>query len=178
MSTVLATTTSHVHAVHGKEALSGLEVRPIRPDDDLRLRRTSERLSPQTIYRRFFSPLHALPPDLLHRFTNVDHDDREALVALDGDEIIAVVRWDRNADHPDEAEVAMLVEDAWQHRGIGRALTQMLVEEAVRHHICTLIATVLSDNTPVRMLLTSTLGYPAAVQHDGPQTRLTFRIAA
>src|SRR5207245_2589352 len=66
--------------LNGRGPLYGLVVRPVRPDDDLRLRRTSERLSPQTIYRRFFSPLHALPPDLLHRFTNVDHDDREALV--------------------------------------------------------------------------------------------------
>src|SRR5207253_11129486 len=133
--------------LNGRGPLYGLVVRPVRPDDDLRLRRTSERLSPQTIYRRFFSPLHALPPDLLHRFTNVDHDDREALVALDGDDIIAVVRWDRDVDHPDQAEVSMLVEDAWQHRGVGGALTRMLVEEAVRHHIATLIATVLSDNT-------------------------------
>src|ERR1700674_2925878 len=121
----------------GPEPLMGLVLRSIRPDDDLRLRRTSERLSPQTIYRRFFSPLHTLPPDLLHRFTNVDHDDREAFVALDGGEIIAVVRWDRDAQHRDQAEVAMLVEDAWQHRGVGRMLTKLLIEEAVHHDIAT-----------------------------------------
>ena len=54
--------------------------------------------------------MQALPPSLLQRFANVDHDDREALVALDGDEIIAVVRWDRDADRPDEAEVAALAQ--------------------------------------------------------------------
>jgi GNAT superfamily N-acetyltransferase len=164
--------------VGGRQPPPGLVVRPIRPDDDLRLQRTTERLSPQTIYRRFFSPIHALPPDVLQRFTNVDHDDREALVALDGDEIIAVVRWDRDADHPDEAEVALLVEDAWQRRGVGRAMAQMLVDEALRHHIATLVATVLTDNIPVRRLLASVLGSPTTAQLDGPQTRLTFHIAA
>jgi len=163
--------------VNGREPYPALVVRPVRPDDDVRLQRTSARLSPQTIYRRFFGPIHALPPSLLQRFANVDHDDREALVALDGDEIIAVVRWDRDADHRDEAEVAVLVEDAWQGRGVGGALTRMLVEEAARHHIATLTATILTDNTPVRRMLTSSIGLPATARLDGPQTRLTFPIA-
>jgi GNAT superfamily N-acetyltransferase len=163
--------------MNGREPFPALVVRPIRADDEPRLSRTSDRLSPTTVYRRFFSPIHALPPSLLHRFANVDHDDREALVALDGDEIIAVVRWDRDARRRDEAEVAMLVEDAWQHRGLGSALTRMLVEEASRHHIATLTATVLTDNEPVKRMLATTIGRPASTQLDGPQLRLTFSIA-
>jgi GNAT superfamily N-acetyltransferase len=163
--------------VNGREPFPRLVVRPVRPDDEARLRRTFDRLSPQTIYHRFFGPIHAPPPGALRRFVNVDHDDREALVALDGDEIIAVVRWDRDARHTGEAEVAVLVEDAWQNRGVGGILTRMLVDEAVSHHIATLSATVLSDNTAVRKLLATSLGQPATVQRDGPQTRMTFRIA-
>jgi GNAT superfamily N-acetyltransferase len=163
--------------VNGREPFPALAVRPIRPDDEQRLLRTSQRLSPQTIYQRFFSPLHALPPSLLRRFANVDHDDREALVALDGDEIIAVARWDRDAHHDDEADVAVLVEDAWQHRGVGSALTRMLVDKAVSHHIGTLTATVLTDNAAVRRMLATSIGHPATMQYEGPQTRLTFPIA-
>lgn len=162
----------------GRDTLRGLTVRPIRPDDDVRLVRAFGRLSPETVYRRFFGPIHALPPTLLDRFTNVDHNDREALVALAGDEIIAVVRWDRDNLHYDEAEVALLVEDAWQHRGVGRALMRLLITEAAHHQIATLIATVQSDNVPVKGLLASTLGSPATAQRDGPQMRLTYPIPA
>lgn len=154
-----------------------LTVRPIRPDDEVRLERTFVRLSPQTVYRRFFGPIHAPAPGALHRFANVDHDNREALVALDGDEIVAVVRWDRDAGQPDQAELAALVEDAWQHRGVGRALLEMLVTEAVGHHIATLTATVLTDNTPVRRLLATTLGRPATARVEGPEARFSFPIA-
>jgi ribosomal protein S18 acetylase RimI-like enzyme len=163
--------------MNGREPFPHLVVRPVRPDDELRLLRTSERLSPQTIYQRFFSPLHALPRSLLQRFVNVDHHDREALVALDGDEIVAVVRWDRDPQHPDEADMAVLVEDAWQHRGVGSALTRMLVDDAVGHHITTLTATVLADNTAVRRMLATSIGRPETMQYDGPQTRFTFAIA-
>ena len=71
-----------------------LSVRPIEPDDVDRLGRMFERLSPTTIYRRFFSPIHEASPRMLMWLTNVDHDRREALVALDGDEIVAVARYD------------------------------------------------------------------------------------
>ncbi|HLY84206.1 MAG TPA: GNAT family N-acetyltransferase [Acidimicrobiales bacterium] len=163
--------------MNGQEPFPELLVRPIRPDDSVRLQRTFERLSPETIYRRFFSPIHTPPPGTLHRLANVDHDNREALVVLDGDEIIAVGRWERDARHPDDAELALLVEDAWQRRGVGRALTAMLVTEAGRHRIATVSATVLSDNVPIRRLLATSLGPPLSTELDGAQTRMSFRLA-
>ena len=102
-----------------------LTVRPIAPDDVDRLGRMFERLSPTTIYRRFFSPIHEASPRMLMRLTNVDHDRREALVALDGDEIVAVARYDGQAGAI-EAEIAVTVEDAWQHRGVGKRLARRL----------------------------------------------------
>src|SRR5579859_2355963 len=60
--------------MNGQEPFPELLVRPIRPDDSVRLQRTFERLSPETIYRRFFSPIHTPPPGTLHRLANVDHD--------------------------------------------------------------------------------------------------------
>jgi GNAT superfamily N-acetyltransferase len=163
--------------MNGQEPLPQLVVRPVRPDDDQRLRRTFHRLSPETVYRRFLGPIHDPPAHTLRRLADVDHDDREALVALDGDEIIAVARWDRDALQNDEAEVALLVEDAWQRRGVGVVLIRMLADEAVRHHIAVLTATILSDNIPIRRLLASTFGRAATVHLDGPQTRLAFRVA-
>ena len=71
-----------------------LTVRPIEGDDVDRLRRMFYRLSPTTVYRRYFSPIPKPSTKMLHWLANVDHDCREALVALDGDEIVAVARYD------------------------------------------------------------------------------------
>jgi GNAT superfamily N-acetyltransferase len=145
--------------------------------DDERLRRLFDRLSPETVYRRFFTLFPAPPPGVLEHLATVDNRDHEGLVALDGDEIVAVARWDREAHDGQEAEVSILVEDAWQHRGLGRALMRTLVAEAARHDITALNATVLSENGPARRMATS-LARPTAVELDGPVTHFTFSLAS
>src|SRR5437660_11571040 len=72
-----------------------VHVRPIRPDDGDALQSLHGRLSAETVYLRFFSPLPKLTPQLLERFTHVDYDDRLALVAELGDDVVAVARYDR-----------------------------------------------------------------------------------
>ena len=70
-------------------------IRPIRPDDVEQLRALHSRLSPQSIYFRFFNPIPKLPEQQLHHLAEVDYRDRFALVAeLDG-VVVAVVRYDR-----------------------------------------------------------------------------------
>ena len=122
-----------------------LTVRPIAPDDVDRLGRMFGRLSPTTIYRRFFSPIHEASPRMLMRLAHVDHDRREALVALDGDEIVAVARYDGQIG-ASEAEIAVTVEDAWQHRGVGKRLARRLAAVALDHGFERFIATMLPDN--------------------------------
>jgi len=69
---------------------------------------------------------------MLARLTDVDHLRRDALVALEGDEIVAVARYDaaRTDDGDDadtrDAEIAVTVVDAWQRRGLGHRLLQRL----------------------------------------------------
>lgn len=125
--------------------------RPIEPDDVDRLRRLFFRLSPETVLRRFFQPVRSPSERMLHYFAEVDHDRRQAIVAMQGDEIIAVARYDRTDDSP-HAEVAVVVEDAWQHHGIGEALMRRLSRDASQHGIDTLTATMLGDNRPALML--------------------------
>ncbi len=67
---------------------------------------------------RFFSPVTRPPRAALLRLADVDHARRDALVALDGDEIVGVARYDARPGATD-AEIALTVEDAWQHRGLG-----------------------------------------------------------
>jgi RimJ/RimL family protein N-acetyltransferase len=120
-------------------------VRPITVEDVDRLDRLFDRLSPTTVYRRFFSPIRKPPRSALLWLAAVDHDEREALVALDGDDIVAVARYDGRLDHH-AAEIAVTVEDAWQHRGLGKRLARRLAARALDHGYDHFVATMLPDN--------------------------------
>jgi GNAT superfamily N-acetyltransferase len=121
-----------------------LVVRPIAITDADRLARLFTRLSPETVHFRFFTPVRRPPRAALLRLAHVDHNRRDALVALDGDEIVAVARYDAKTDH--EAEIALTVEDAWQHRGLGKRLARRLGAVALEHGYDTFTATMLPDN--------------------------------
>ena len=132
-----------------------LTVRPIRPDDEDRLGRLFWRLSPDTVYRRFFSPVKAPRASVLHHLANVDHDLREALVAeLDG-EIIGVARYDCSPGDRAHAEVAVVVEDAWQRHGVASTLLRGLGEAAKGHGVEAFTGTMLGDNRPAANLARS-----------------------
>ena len=102
-----------------------VHVRPITPDDATRLVAFHGRLSPETVQLRFFSPRPELSPVEVERFTTVDYADRMALVATLGDDIIGVARYDRIPDS-DDGEVAFVIEDAHQGRGVGTLLLEHL----------------------------------------------------
>jgi GNAT superfamily N-acetyltransferase len=123
--------------------------RPVQPDDDALFRRLWPRLSPDTVYRRFHSPIHGLPAETVRRLVTVDHDRREAVAALVGGEVVGVARYDRSPVDPATAEFAILVEDAWQGMGLGRQLLTELVELAGTRGVTTLTATVQRDNERV-----------------------------
>ena len=96
-------------------------LRPIRSEDGDLLRVFYARLSPESIYYRFFSPRPYLTDREVEHFTGVDYDRRVALIATIAGEMVAVVRYDMLNDRPETAEVAFLVEDAHQGRDIGTA---------------------------------------------------------
>lgn len=141
----------------------GTEVlfRPIRTDDAERLERLFWRLSPESLYRRFFTPMTRPNQRMITRLTTVDYVDRLALVAVINDEIIGVARYDRIAalappavrvDRGD-AEAAVIVEDAWQGRGIATRLLWRLTAAARQRGIAAFTAEVLSSNRPMLGLL-------------------------
>jgi len=127
--------------------------RPVRPDDLSAFYRLWPRLSPDTVYRRFHSPLHTLPPEAVQRFVTVDHDLRDAVVGLVGDDVVGVARYDRSPGDPTVAEIAILVEDAWQGVGLGRQLRGELIRLAALRGVRTLPATVQPDNERVIALI-------------------------
>ena len=144
--------------------------RPIEPDDERRLVRLWPRLSADTVYRRFHSPLRQLPPSEVHRLVDVDHDCREALVALVGGEVVGVARYDRRPDDPSRAEFAVLVEDAWQGHGVGRQLLGEVLDLAARRGVRTATASVQADNDRMVWLIRRLLPRTAFVVDSGVYT--------
>lgn len=122
-----------------------VHVRPIRPDDGDRLRAFHAALSDRSVYYRFFSPKPRLSDREVERFTHIDYHDRVALVAVLGDDLVAVARYDRWPGK-DEAEVAFVVADAHQGRGISTLLLEHLAAIARTKGITHFTAEVLPDN--------------------------------
>jgi len=136
---------------------ASVEIRPIEPSDREALAAGFARLSPQSRYRRFLSPVDHLSESSLTYLTEVDHHDHEALVASDSSsgEPAGVGRFIRIDDEPKIAEVAVAVPDAWQGRGVGSALLELLSERALEEGVETFRATCLSDNVEALHLLES-----------------------
>jgi GNAT superfamily N-acetyltransferase len=131
-----------------------VSVRPLREDDGERLRRLFFRLSPLSVYRRFMSPLPAPREEGLRRLLDVDHSEREALAALDGDEIVAVARYARRPGSG-AAEIAVVVADDWQRDGLAHLLLERLSGLARARGIELFRATVLGDNAPAMHMIRS-----------------------
>jgi acyl-CoA synthetase (NDP forming)/RimJ/RimL family protein N-acetyltransferase len=119
-------------------------LRPIRPADADRLVAFYDRVSPESKYLRFFVPYPRLTDRDVQRFTRVDYVDRVALIVTLGEDMIAVGRYDRIED--DHAEVAFLIEDAHQGRGIAQLLLEHLAQAARERGITRFVAEVLPEN--------------------------------
>ncbi|MGI5501660.1 GNAT family N-acetyltransferase [Lentzea sp. CA-135723] len=126
-----------------------VHLRPITPDDGEQLREFHGRLSERTRYFRYFGPYPRIPQRDLERFSTVDHHDRVALIALLGDDIVAVGRFDRlhgGGRRGDSAEVAFVVEDGHQGRGLGSILLEHLAAAAREVGLARFEAEVLAEN--------------------------------
>ena len=124
---------------------SAVTIRRIEPADAYPLLRMFDRLSPESIYHRFFSPMPRPRRAALLHLAGLDHELHEALVAQVGQEIVAVARYDGRPGE-DDAEVAVIVDDEWQDRGLGTRLLHHLARVGHRRGLVAFRATVLGEN--------------------------------
>ncbi|MPY45046.1 GNAT family N-acetyltransferase, partial [Streptomyces phyllanthi] len=155
-------------------------VRPITVDDAERLVSFYEQVSDESKYYRFFAPYPRLSAKDVHRFTHHDFVDRVGLAATVGGEFIATVRYDRiDADGmpasapADEAEVAFLVQDAHQGRGVASALLEHIAAVARERDIRRFAAEVLPANTKMIKVFTDA-GYQQQRSFEDGVVRLEF----
>jgi RimJ/RimL family protein N-acetyltransferase len=133
---------------------SWVQVRQIRAEDREALRRGFERLSPESRYRRFLTPMEKLSESQLTYLTEVDHHDHEAVIAFDlstPGEVVGVGRYVREAG--DKAEAAVTVADDWQGKGLGSSITHVLAGRALEEGITCFTALLLADNDRMSALL-------------------------
>ncbi len=126
-------------------------IRPARLSDEPLLRDNFYTLSEQTIFRRFFEPLRALPHEKLQEFLRMDYTNDFVIVACTGRTaeapIVAVARYNRlSGARRDRAEIAFLIRDAWQNTGLGTQLYQTLIDRARECGFRGFTAEVLQEN--------------------------------
>ena len=152
-----------------------VHLRPIVPDDADRIVAFHAGLSERTRYMRYFGPTPTLPPREVARMTTVDHQHRVALVAVLGGEIIAVGLYEGLAmdGKPESAEVAFVVADEHQGRGLGPILLEHLAGAAAENGFTRFEAEVLSEN-PNMVAVFRDAGYQLSRSFDGSTVHVEF----
>jgi RimJ/RimL family protein N-acetyltransferase len=130
-------------------------IRPVDPSDRTLLVEGFENLSERSRYQRFFRAIERLRDEEVDFFVNVDHDQHEALGALtpDGTRGLGIVRYIRLSPDSDAAEIAVVVVDEDQGKGLGRILVEELAAVAREHGIQRFVAQTAVDNQPFRRIM-------------------------
>jgi len=141
-----------------------ISFRAMNPTDEPATRDLFYSLSRETIYYRYMSHMKRIPRKQLQNFVYVDHRNEVAIVGTvpeaHGDEIIAIGRYYLD-QKTNRAEVAFVVRDDWQDKGIGSFIMKHLATIAKRDGIAGFTAEVLRDNKPMQ----------AVINHSGMKVR-------
>lgn len=148
-------------------------LRPITPQDADALQEFHLAQSPESVYLRFFAPMPRLSERDLTRFTNVDHVDRVAIVAVVAGRIVGVGRYDRTGRRT--AEVAFNISDHHQGRGLGSVLLEHLAAAARERGIQRFEAEVLPQNRKMVGVFRDA-GYEVSNRYDDGVIAVAFDI--
>jgi acetyltransferase len=130
-----------------------ITLRELHPNDEPMLRAWFKSLSPQSRYHRFHGQVAELSPAAWRYLTRIDQHDHVGILAMMDGELVGVGRMIRLSDAPDIAEVAFLIGDGQQRRGIGSVLRDLLVQIGRSRGYRRLYAFVLPENIAIRKLL-------------------------
>ena len=148
-------------------------LRPIRPDDASRLQTAFARLSLESVYMRFLEAMRELSDEQARAYATVDYLERMALVGIveeDGEERVVVsARYALiGASRPGVAEVAIVVRDDYQRRGLGNIVMNRLARYARRHGVTTFLGTIHVSNARIlRFIQRSSLKFEKEMIEPG-----------
>lgn len=157
---------------------SQITIRPIRPDDEPLMVKFHGALSDRTVYLRYFSSMSLARRTAHERLVRICFSDYEREMVLvaehadpqtGGPQILAVGRLNKRQPGK-EAEVAILVSDQYQHRGLGTELLHRLIKVAQDEKLSRITAEILRDNLAIQAIFKSLgfrlhlFGDPSSVQ--------------
>ena len=133
-----------------------IRFRPIKPSDEDEMRKLFYRFSDESVYYRYFSRIKTMPHTKMQQYVNVDYRKAMSIVGLVGGpgsgRIIAEARYVR-LDNSPIADVAMVVDDEFQRRGIATFIFQMLVRVAKERGVRGFVADVIPENKAIMKVL-------------------------
>ena len=158
----------------GVKRAVGVQIRPIRPADDVLVEDVFGHLGPESRRQRFLGVKNVLTPAEMRYLTQVDHHDHEALVAVNRSDGrgLGVARFVRDIDDERSAEVAVSVVDEWQCLGLGTRLVTRLTDRAWTEGVTRFTALVLDENVAAKRLLGHLPGTPVVV--DSYEDRVSY----
>ena len=151
-------------------------MRPVEPGDAAAVRAFFHGLSKRSLRMRFLAAVSDIDPDLLERTTHGDFTESGAYVILDvsSGALGGLVQYVRDA--PGSAEVALAIEDTFQHEGLGTQALVLLAQRARQVGISQFTALVLSENTDMLDVFRDS-GFPSTRSFRGPLEFITLDIS-
>ena len=151
-----------------------VHVRPARPSDVPAVVSFFQGLTERTTYLRFFSHRTMEERDV-RRLIEVDHDDHVVLLAELGSQVVALAQYDRHEPGGDTAEVAFVVEEDQQGRGLGSLLLEHVAAAARERGVVRFTAEVLAENRRMLQVFREA-GFVVAAEREGSVVEVAFHI--
>lgn len=154
-------------------------IRPILPADAPRLQKMFAELSPESIYRRFFTVRKELTDNEARDLATVDYQRDFAYVvspATEPTHLIGVARFAYTGERPQSVEMATVIADAYQGRGIGRHLFRLLAETARTLGHRWMMVETQTDNHPM-IELAQRAGYQTQTSYDGTFIQIWLKLS-
>jgi len=158
---------------------SELFFRPVKPTDEEALSEMLYSLSADSVRSRFFTHTKTFPHKDVQHLTNIDYEQNLAIVGVvpgsGGEEQIVAIGQYFLDPKTQSAEVAFIVQDEWQLKGMGTILLQYLAEIAQKRGVKQFSAKVLPQNKPMLAVFQNS-GYPVRTEFDGEAYSLLFEL--
>ena len=150
--------------------------RPVKPTDEAALAEMLYSLSPSSIRTRYMAQTVAFPHRDVQRLTNIDYTQDISMVGtvpgVSGEQVVAIAQYYLDPK-TQTAEIAFLVQDEWQQKGMGTFLLDYLTQIAKRRGVKRFYAKVLTDNKPMLAIFQNT-GYKVKTEFDGEVYSITY----
>jgi len=163
---------------HYSTLRDGTEIffRPVKPTDDQALSEMLYSLSEESVKTRYLTRTVAFAHRHIQQLTNIDYRNDLAIVgvvpSVSGEDVVAIAQYFLDP-HTQAAEVAFLVQDEWQQKGMGTFLLDYLTQIAKKRGVKRFFAKVLPSNRPMLAVFHNS-GYKVNTKFDGDAYSITY----